>query len=87
MTKTHIADPHFTRKVQEDRVADIRFCTRCLQSCHGKMEHDVRLQPGDEPRREWAYCSRPPAGKRVVIIGAGPAGMEAALTSAGAATR
>src|SRR5262245_8016639 len=37
MTKTHICDPHFTRKVFENRLEDIRYCTRCLQVCHAKM--------------------------------------------------
>src|SRR5436309_273111 len=36
MTKSHICDPHFTIKVRDNRLDDIRYCTRCLQSCHGK---------------------------------------------------
>jgi hypothetical protein len=38
MTKAHIADAHFARKVFEGRTEDIRFCTRSLQACHGKMD-------------------------------------------------
>lgn len=83
MTKTHIADPHFTRKVFENRLEDIRFCTRCLQSCHGKM-YDMTCVYNPLTSREHAWSELPPAAKRrrVVIIGAGPAGMEAALTAA-----
>jgi len=83
MTKTHIADPHFTRKVFENRLEDIRFCTRCLQSCHGKM-HRMTCVYNPLTSRESIWSELQPAVKRrrVVIVGAGPAGMEAALTAA-----
>ena len=84
MTKTHICDPHFTRKLYENRLEDIRYCTRCLQSCHGKM-HLMTCIYNPITSREKAWANLIPADKpkRVVIIGAGPAGMEAALTAAG----
>ncbi|HET6384577.1 MAG TPA: FAD-dependent oxidoreductase [Armatimonadota bacterium] len=82
MTKTHIADPHFTRKVFENRLDDIRFCTRCLL-CHSKMD---RMPCVYNPltSRELAWSQTPPADpkKRIVVVGAGPAGMEMALTAA-----
>ena len=82
MTKTHIADPHFARKVFENRLDEIRFCTRCLQSCHGKM-HDMTCVYNPLTSREAIWSDMPAAlvRKRVVIVGAGPAGMEAALTA------
>jgi 2,4-dienoyl-CoA reductase-like NADH-dependent reductase (Old Yellow Enzyme family)/NADPH-dependent 2,4-dienoyl-CoA reductase/sulfur reductase-like enzyme len=83
MTKTHIADPHFTRKVFEGRTDDIRFCTRCLQSCHGNLwKMTCVYNPLTGREREWATILPAPAPKRVVVVGAGPAGMEAALTAA-----
>ncbi|HMP40588.1 MAG TPA: FAD-dependent oxidoreductase, partial [Roseiflexaceae bacterium] len=83
MTKTHIADPHFTRKVFEGRNDDIRFCTRCLQSCHGNLWHMTCVyNPLTGREREWATMVPADAPQRVVIVGAGPAGMEAALTAA-----
>ncbi|MBM3459699.1 MAG: FAD-dependent oxidoreductase, partial [Armatimonadetes bacterium] len=83
MTKAHIADPHFTRKAQEGRPAEIRYCTRCLQSCVGKMEAMTCIyNPVTSREAEWAELKAAPRRKRVVVVGAGPAGMEAALTAA-----
>ncbi|HLV79940.1 MAG TPA: FAD-dependent oxidoreductase, partial [Chthonomonadaceae bacterium] len=83
MTKSHICDPHFTRKVYEDRLEDIRFCTRCLQSCHGKMHLMTCVyNPVTSRETTWATLEPAPRKRRVVVIGAGPAGMEAALTAA-----
>jgi NADPH-dependent 2,4-dienoyl-CoA reductase/sulfur reductase-like enzyme len=83
MTKTHIADPHFTRKVLENRTDDIRFCTRCLQSCHGKMDLMTCVyNPFTSRELEWAELKPAAVKKRIVIVGAGPAGMETAITAA-----
>ena len=82
MTKAHIADPHFTRKVRENRLDDIRYCTRCLQSCIGKMEHMTCVyNPVTSRERTWATLEPAKQKKRVVVVGAGPAGMEAALVA------
>ena len=84
MTKTHIADPHFTRKVREGRLDDIRFCTRCLQSCIGNTPNmSCVYNPVTSREREWADLKPAEQRKKVVIVGAGPAGMEAALTAHG----
>jgi thioredoxin reductase len=82
MTKTHICDPHFARKVFEDRLDDIRYCTRCLQACHGHMETMTCVyNPVTSREREWAELKRAANKKRIIVIGAGPAGMEAALVA------
>src|SRR5205823_909904 len=79
MTKTHICDPHFTRKVQENRLDDIRYCTRCLQVCHGKMhEMSCVYNPFTKRELEWGDLKPASVKRRIVIVGAGPAGMEAA---------
>lgn len=79
MTKTHICDPHFTRKVFEDRLEDIRYCTRCLQVCHGKMhEMSCVYNPSTKRELEWGELKPAAVKRRIVIVGAGPAGMEAA---------
>jgi N-methyl-L-proline demethylase len=86
MTRAHMTDPHIVRKIIEGREHDIRPCvgaTYCL---------DRIYQGGD------AYCIHNPATgrelkmphdipkavihKKVVVIGAGPAGLEAARVSA-----
>jgi len=82
MTKSHIADPHFSRKVQEDRLEDIRYCTRCLQGCIGNSEQMTCVyNPVTGRERTWAALKPAQQKKRVVIVGAGPAGMEAALVA------
>ena len=82
MTKTHICDPHFARKVFEDRLDDIRFCTRCMQACHGHMETMTCVyNPVTSREREWAELKLAEKKKRIIVIGAGPAGMEAALVA------
>jgi thioredoxin reductase len=79
MTKTHICDPHFTRKVFEGRLDDIRYCTRCLQVCHGKMDQmSCVYNPFTKRELEWGDLKPAPRQRTVVIVGAGPAGMEAA---------
>lgn len=79
MTKTHICDPHFTRKVYESRLDDIRYCTRCLQVCNGKLrEMSCVYNPFTKRELEWGDLKPAASRKRVVIVGAGPAGMEAA---------
>jgi 2,4-dienoyl-CoA reductase-like NADH-dependent reductase (Old Yellow Enzyme family)/thioredoxin reductase len=82
LTKAHIADPHFTLKAFDGRLDEIRYCTRCLQSCIGKMEQMTCIyNPVTSREREWAELEPAARKKRVVVVGAGPAGMEAALTA------
>ncbi|MDP2493041.1 NADH:flavin oxidoreductase [Shimia thalassica] len=86
MTRAHMADPHVVRKIMEGREEDIRPCvgaTYCL---------DRIYQAGDALCIHNAATGRelsmphdiPPANekKRVIIVGAGPAGLEAARVAA-----
>lgn len=83
MTKTHIADPHFARKVREGRQDDIRYCTRCMQACHGQAQlMSCVYNPVTGREATWGTLSPTSRRKRIVVVGAGPAGMEAALTAA-----
>lgn len=84
MTKAHICDPHHARKAEEGRLGDIRYCTRCLQSCHGAMDRMTCVYNPVTSREAlpgWAELIPAEKKKRVVVVGAGPAGMEAALTA------
>jgi len=83
-----IADPFLPRKVAEGRLGDIRECTGA-NVCILKEEdfrHIGCIQnptAGEEYRRGW-HPERIPAtsdpDRSVLVIGAGPAGMECALT-------
>ncbi|MBB6053391.1 FAD-dependent oxidoreductase [Armatimonas rosea] len=84
MTKAHICDPHHAKKAQEGRLDDIRYCTRCLQSCHGAMDRMTCVYNPLTSREAipgWSELVPAEKRKRVVVVGAGPAGMEAALTA------
>ncbi len=83
MTKAHIADGQFARKVFENRLDDIRYCTRCLQGCHHKMHLMTCVyNPVTSRETQWATLQPATTRRRIVIIGGGPAGMEAAVTAA-----
>lgn len=83
MTKAHIADGQFARKVYENRLDDIRYCTRCLQGCHHKMHLMTCVyNPVTSRETQWATLQPATARQRIVIVGGGPAGMEAAVTAA-----
>ncbi|PZO68338.1 MAG: N-methylproline demethylase [Paracoccus denitrificans] len=82
MTRAHIADPHLVRKIIEGREDDIRPCVGanyCLDRIYqGGMA--FCLHNPASGREETMPQTIPPATtrKRITIVGAGPAGMEAA---------
>jgi len=84
MTRSMIADPDLPSKAREGRIDEIRFCTACCR-CYDDyfsdrfMSCSVNPQAGME--REYAI-QRAPKGKKVFILGGGPAGMEAARVAA-----
>jgi 2,4-dienoyl-CoA reductase (NADPH2) len=86
MARPFLADPDFVVKAATGRVAEIAPCIACNQACldhtfSGRMtsclvnprachETELRVEPT-------------PAPKRIAVVGAGPAGMAAAMTAAG----
>ena len=86
MTRAHMADPHIVRKIVEGREDDIRPCvgaTYCLDRIYQAGEalciHNAATgreltMPHDIPAAD--------AHRKVVIVGAGPAGLEAARVAA-----
>ncbi|WP_062378957.1 oxidoreductase [Demequina pelophila] len=81
-----IADPEWALKLAEGRREDIRPCIRCNQLCVGNAFVGKALGCAVNPvvgleleRRELAPVEQP---KRVAIVGAGPAGLEAARVAA-----
>lgn len=84
-----IADPFFPEKVQQGRVEDIRECmgiNHCISSLdRGNMTCAQNATAGEEYRRGWhperfEPLIRPEVG--ILVVGAGPAGMEAAVVLA-----
>jgi 2,4-dienoyl-CoA reductase-like NADH-dependent reductase (Old Yellow Enzyme family)/thioredoxin reductase len=86
MTRAHMTDPHIVRKVIERREEDIRPCVganycldRIYQGGHAYCIHN----PSTGRELEQPHQIEPASAQRkVLIIGAGPAGMEAARVAA-----
>ncbi|WP_299378711.1 NAD(P)-binding protein, partial [uncultured Kiloniella sp.] len=86
MTRAHMADPHIVRKIMAGREDDIRPCvgaTYCLDRIY--QGGDALCIHNAATGRELTMPHDIPAAdekRKVVIVGAGPAGLEAARVSA-----
>ena len=87
MTRAHIADPYIVAKVMEGREHEIRPCvgaTYCLDRIYegGEALCVHNAATGREASIPQRIVRSADAGKRVVVVGAGAAGLEAALVAA-----
>jgi NADPH-dependent 2,4-dienoyl-CoA reductase/sulfur reductase-like enzyme len=86
MTRAHIADPAIVRKAREGRLEDIRTCIYCNETCFARSERGVPISCVYNPRsgREVEEPEVKPADRprRVLVVGGGPAGLEAARGAA-----
>ena len=76
-----IADPYWPLKVEEGRVEEIGPCIRCNR-CHKRLfsSQEVRCTVNPSLGKERKYrISKADRAKKIVVIGGGPAGLEAAL--------
>ncbi|HEL2383802.1 TPA: FAD-dependent oxidoreductase [Streptococcus suis] len=84
--RSFVADPYWPKKALEGRPEDIAPCLRCLQCYHIATEHrNVGCSVNPRYNNEAFIPLHVPKAeyrKHVVIIGGGPAGMKAAVTSA-----
>lgn len=86
MTRAHMADPHIVRKIVEKREDDIRPCvgaTYCLDRIYQAGEalcmHNAATGRELTMPHDIAKASQV---KTIVVVGAGPAGLEAARVAA-----
>jgi len=79
-----IADPEWPNKAREGRFDDIRPCIACSFCFDGLTEpHGIRCSVNARAGREAEYSIEPAKQpKKVLVIGGGPAGMEAARVAA-----
>lgn len=88
IVRGQIADPHLARKTAEGRAEDVRGCISCNQMCWGRRSRDYWISCLINPSagREWEWggdrFTKAKALTSVLVVGAGPAGLEAARVAA-----
>jgi 2,4-dienoyl-CoA reductase (NADPH2) len=87
VVRGQIADADFAAKARSGHTDDIRLCLSCNQECVGRMGLNRWLGCIENPRtgREDLVPEQPPAAprrRRVLVVGAGPAGLQAAISAA-----
>lgn len=86
MTRAHIAEPAIMRKLIEGRGEDIRPCIHGNEACFGRRQRggDVGCVFNPRTGREsrWNVIQPTDNYKSVMVIGGGPAGLEAARVAA-----
>ncbi len=86
MTRAHIADPHLVKKLEEGREDDIRQCVGagyCIDRIY--VGGDALCVQNAATGREAAMphvIAKAGCRRKVVVVGGGPAGLEAARVSA-----
>ncbi len=82
MTRAHLADPHIARKVAEGREHEIRPCVGmgyCIDSIYsGEAVCIHNAATGREATIPHVIARSAGPRRKVVVVGAGPAGLEAA---------
>ncbi|MFC2008901.1 FAD-dependent oxidoreductase [Chloroflexota bacterium] len=88
MGRALIADPEFPNKAREGRAGEIRkciACCRCIETLFGAGARPVvcAVNPAAGREREFQMALGPASQKkRVLVVGGGPGGMEAAMVAA-----
>lgn len=85
MARGLICDPDLPDKVFRGKPEDIRKCMRCLNCFAECMNHGdffCAINPEISRERENYYSLEPVTKKRVMVIGGGISGMQAALSAA-----
>ncbi len=84
LVRALIADPEWPGKARQDRAHTIRLCTGCNQGCYGNLLHSLPVtcvtNPAVGREADLGHGTLTPAARsrRVVVVGGGPAGLEAA---------
>jgi 2,4-dienoyl-CoA reductase-like NADH-dependent reductase (Old Yellow Enzyme family)/thioredoxin reductase len=87
MSRAFLADPEWPKKAETGNLEDIRRCTGCCQGClhpdgifgGNPISCVINPEVGRERQMEWVPALR---SKKVIVVGGGPAGLEAARVAA-----
>ena len=86
MTRGHLADPHIVKKIKEKREDDIRPCvgaTYCLDRIYqGEEALCIHNAATGRELKFPNIISKSKIKKKIVVVGAGPGGLEAARIAA-----
>ena len=88
IVRGQIADPHLVAKARAGRADEVRPCISCNQLCWGRRSRDYWISclvnPSAGREFEWDGDRFEPAagGPAVLVVGGGPAGLEAARVAA-----
>lgn len=85
MARESLIDPEMPNKAKEGRFQDIRHCIACLIGCMAELnqQHPIRCALNPTLGREYeGGVKKTENPKKVAVIGAGPAGLSAAITAA-----
>ncbi len=88
MVRALIADPDIVRKTREGRAHEVRPCIACNQGCagglarSGRMVCAVNAAAGFERTLSEDFLTPVEHPRRVLVLGGGPAGLEAARVAA-----
>jgi len=88
IVRGQIADPHLVAKARSGREDEVRPCISCNQLCWGRRSRDYWISclvnPATGREHEWGGDRFTPAAeaRRVLVVGGGPAGLEAARVAA-----
>lgn len=83
--RQHLTDPDFIAKAMRGEFDEIRFCLACNQGCIERMSYELKpvtctINPGCG--REFKSTEgRVDTPKNILVVGAGPAGLSAALAA------
>ncbi len=95
MTRAHIADPALLDKARSGHLDEVRACVACNQGCIGRIEQNLPLSCVVNPEvgfeAEWdtwrSSVAESQQGRRVLVVGGGVSGLQAALTLAATGAR
>jgi NADPH-dependent 2,4-dienoyl-CoA reductase/sulfur reductase-like enzyme len=83
--RQHLTDPDFINKARDGAIDDIRWCTACNQGCIERLSFEMKSATcsfNPECGREYkGQAPKADPSKRVWVIGAGPAGLSAAMAA------